>query len=144
MPIKQRKEKFLHQREVSTSELEKYHYPNTDGGAHNRWKNSLDLDDDDTCKLEEVAKGMLRYSSNANTEYLMDALGTENINERISKLGIEKHDSIYYLVSSLFVKDYLFPEKETENALKALQELPEEDYIKTCEEIHKKLEKQKF
>ena len=130
--------------EVSTSELEKYHYPKTDGGAHNRWKNSLDLDDNDTCQLEDVAKGMLRYSSNANTEYLMDALGTENINERIKKLGIKKHDSIYYLVSSLFVKDYLFPEKETANALKALQELSKEEYSNTCKEIHKKLKNNNF
>lgn len=137
-------EKISPTTEVSTSELEKYHYPNTDGGAHKNWKNSLDLADNDTCKLEEVAKGMLRYSSNANAEYLMDVLGTQAINNRIKKLGIKEHDSIYYLVSSLFIKDELFAKREEAEALKALKELPINDYITTCTKIHKKLKADTF
>jgi D-alanyl-D-alanine carboxypeptidase len=129
---------------VPMAEIEKYHYPKTDGGAHNRWKNSFGIVDNDSCTLKELAQGMLKFSSNANTEYLMDVLGPQNINNRIENLGITKHDSIYYLVSSLFIKDYLFSKKEDAEAVNALRKLPMEDYIDTCKDIHNKLKTNTF
>ncbi|SMG35506.1 D-alanyl-D-alanine carboxypeptidase [Marivirga sericea] len=123
----------------SVSDLEKYHYPATDGGAHKAWLNNLELEKDSIVSLSEISKGMIKYSSNANTEYLIDLLGLENINSRIELLGIEKHDSIYYLVSSLFIRDYLFPEKSNIEAIKSIKDLSNREYRNACREIHKKL-----
>ena len=57
--------------EVGISELEKFHVKNTDGGAHPKWldfvKNKIN---DDKITVREIAKGMIRFSSNANTEWL--------------------------------------------------------------------------
>jgi len=124
---------------VSLSELDKYHYPETDGGAHNRWLSSLNLQNDSLVSLNDVAKGMIKFSSNANTEYLLDMLGINHVNERVKRLGIKKHDSIYYLVSSLFVKDYLFPNQNKTEAIENLKKLSDEEYFETCNEIHQKL-----
>jgi D-alanyl-D-alanine carboxypeptidase len=124
----------------SVSKLEKYHYPGTDGGAHKAWLNNLELEKDSTFSLSEIAKGMIKYSSNANTEYLTELLGLENINQRIKLLDIDNHDSIYYLVSSLFVRDFLFPEKSNIEAIKSIKDLSDGEYRNACSEIHKKLE----
>ncbi|WP_375578666.1 hypothetical protein ABWH96_16795 [Marivirga tractuosa] len=87
---------------------------------------------------------MIKYSSNANTEYLTDLLGVANINQRIKLLGIEKHDSIYYLVSSLFVRDFLFPEKSNIEAIESIRDLSDGEYRKAGMQIHKKLKNGTF
>lgn len=129
---------------LSVSDLKKYHYPATDGGAHKAWLNNLELEKDSIVSLSEIAKAMIKYSSNANTEYLIDLLGLENINSRIKLLEIEKHDSIYYLVSSLFIRDFLFPEKSNIEAIKSIKDLSDGEYRKACVQIHKKLKNGTF
>ena len=44
----------------------------------------------DAISIREIAKGMIKFSSNANTEWLSKKLGLEQINNRIDSLGIEK------------------------------------------------------
>ncbi len=64
---------------IPLTDTDRYYVTNTDGGAHPQWKASLatqTLGTKDSVSLLEVAKGMIRFSSNANTEYLMDRLGT--------------------------------------------------------------------
>lgn len=62
--------------EVSLEELNTFYIPKTDGGAHEAWIASLNHGTKiDKVYLSEVAKGMIAYSSNANTEYLMNVLG---------------------------------------------------------------------
>lgn len=51
----------------------------------------------------EVAKGMMQFSSNANTEFLMWKLGLNNINANLPKLGLDKHQPLYPFVSALYV-----------------------------------------
>ena len=65
-----------------------------DGGAHEEWKKSLAVQMDgkgtipQTASLEEVAQGMMQYSSNNCTEHLINALGTDNLNALCEKHNI--------------------------------------------------------
>ncbi|MGV3240937.1 serine hydrolase, partial [Streptococcus hyovaginalis] len=82
--------------EVSLEELNSFYIPKTDGGAHEAWIANLnDGKETDKVHLSEVAKGMIAYSSNANTEYLIHVLGLENINTSLESLGISNHEPLY-------------------------------------------------
>lgn len=91
---------------VPLAALKKYYVQNTDGGAHSRWLEYVDKtrqNNNNAVTLGQVAYGMMKYSSNANTEYLIDKLGIDNVNNRIIQLGLTHHQKISYLVSSLFI-----------------------------------------
>lgn len=91
---------------IDTAVLNKYYIPNTDGNAQPQWlmyMKATNKMQNGKVQLEEVAKGMINFSSNANTEYLLDLLGPENVNKRLSLLGLTNHDPLYYFVSSLGV-----------------------------------------
>ncbi len=121
-------------------ELEKFHVKNTDGGAHPAWLNSLSKKDSSIgVPVREIAKGMIRYSSNANTEWLSKKLGLENINSRLDSVGISNHTEIYYIVSALFVRKELFPDLNGTELVQQLRELSEAVYIDTINSIHLKL-----
>ena len=59
------------QESVALNELDKFYIPNTDGGAHLNWLRSIKSKiNDNQIPISEITKGMIRYSSNANTEWL--------------------------------------------------------------------------
>jgi D-alanyl-D-alanine carboxypeptidase len=123
---------------VPLREIAKYYIPNTDGNAHPSWvsyENKLGNIIHDSVKLINVARGMMMFSSNANTEYLMDRLGQDNINSNIRMLGLKKHTPAYYLVSSLFI--YQNPRKLSEDKLlKEISKVSDEDYVKFTSVTH--------
>ncbi len=91
---------------VPLSEVARFYIPDTDGGAHRAWLESLKTSkstNNNTASLMEVAKGMMQFSSNANTEFLMWKLGLNNINANLPKLGLDKHQPLYPFVSALYV-----------------------------------------
>ncbi|WP_235299189.1 serine hydrolase [Portibacter marinus] len=125
---------------ISFDLLDQYYIPGTDGGAHMAWFKSIKNDIiGDGITLKEIAKGMIDYSSNANTEFLCDKLGLENVNDRIGKLGIDRHSEIYYIVSALFVDREMFPDLTGQELTNALEEVPMEDYISISHSIHDQL-----
>lgn len=128
------------QEEISIDELAKFYTPNTDGGAHPSWLKSVkNKITNNRISISEIAKGMIRYSSNANTEWLGNRLGLDNINDRIDSLGVKNYTKFYNIVSALFVGKEKFPKlkgKELEGKLKTLSF---EDYIETTNQIYTKL-----
>ncbi|MEI8279102.1 MAG: serine hydrolase [Bacteroidota bacterium] len=63
---------------IDSTELDHYYIPFTDGGAQPNWLKSMQqkqVIQGGKIPLVEVAKGMIKYSSNANTEYLIERLG---------------------------------------------------------------------
>lgn len=129
-------------KQVALSELDKYYIPNTDGNAHPQWlayeKQKGNISND-SVSLLEVARGMMMFSSNANTEYLMDLLGLNNINQNYKLLGVKNYTPVFYLVSSLFI--YQNPKKKSEDKiLKQIRSLSAHDYFKATEVIHEQLE----
>ena len=126
---------------VSLNELDKYYLPYTDGGAHPNWiayEKQLGHIKNDSVALINVARGMIIFSSNANTEYLMDFVGLDNITNNNELLGIKRHTRIYPLVAALFM--YQNPKKKSEDyILKGINSLTEEQYCRYAYDMHKAL-----
>ncbi|MBN8835204.1 MAG: serine hydrolase [Sphingobacteriales bacterium] len=126
---------------VALQELDKYYIPNTDGGAHLQWlqyeKKSGNIQND-SVPLVDVARGMMMFSSNANTEYLQDLLGMDNVKNNIQLLGLSKHTAIFPLVASLFM--YQNPKKiKEEKIIKGIKKLSEEAYCRYIYDMHNAL-----
>ncbi|MCY7293132.1 MAG: class A beta-lactamase-related serine hydrolase [Ferruginibacter sp.] len=126
---------------VPLKELDKYYLPDTDGDAHPGWidyEKGLGHIIDDSVSLLNIARGMILFSSNANTEYLMDLVGLDNIKNNNEILGIKNHTVVYPLVASLFM--YQNPKKKTEDyILKGISTLTEEQYCRFIYDMHKAL-----
>lgn len=126
---------------ILLSELNRYYIPNTDGGAHPAWikyEKSKGHITNDSISLLNVARGMILFSSNANTEYLMDLLGLDNVKNNIQLLGIKQHTAIYPLVASLFIYQNPRHLKE-EKLIKSINRLDDETYSRFIYDIHKAL-----
>ncbi|MEP6950092.1 MAG: serine hydrolase [Ginsengibacter sp.] len=132
---------FSKNKKVTLSELGKYYLPNTDGDAHPGWVNyerNLGNVINDSVKLIDVAKGMIMFSSNANTEYLMDMLGPNNVQNNIRLLNLKQHTAIYPLVASLFI--YQNPKKAgSDKILREIKKMSDEDYARAAFFIHNEL-----
>ncbi|KAB8135764.1 serine hydrolase [Gracilibacillus oryzae] len=132
---------------VPLAELDKFYLENTDGGAHPSWLEEMRAAGhivNDSVPLHQVAKGMIRYSSNANTDFLIEKLGTESINLVIEQLELENHDPIYPLVSALLASNYLNDQHDGNYSNSELEEmlrsLSMDKYRELVWEIHGKLE----
>lgn len=84
---------------ISIKDLAKFYIPKTDGGAHQAWLNQLE--GKSSVPLHEVARGMILYSSNANTEYLIERLGLDQINQTVTSLALSQHEMLYPFVSAM-------------------------------------------
>ncbi|HMJ46453.1 MAG TPA: serine hydrolase, partial [Ferruginibacter sp.] len=119
----------------------KYYISNTDGDAHPGWlayEKKLNHIKGDSIQLMHVARGMIMFSSNANTEYLMDLLGFDNVKNNIRLLGLQQHSAIYPLVASLFM--YQNPRhKKEESILKGIKNLTEQEYCRYIFDMHNAL-----
>ncbi len=125
---------------IPLSDLDKFYVPNTDGDAHKSWLESIkDKISDDKISIREISKGMIKFSSNANTEWLLNRLGIENVNNRLDSLGLKNHTEIYNIVSALFVGKELFPDLKGKELQKKLTELKQSEYIAATNRIHQKL-----
>jgi D-alanyl-D-alanine carboxypeptidase len=119
---------------IDTALPARFYIPNTDGNAHPNWLK--DMEDNHNIvngkvRLEEIAKGMIRYSSNANTEFLMEKLGLDSINSNLARLGLIYHQPLYPIVSALFVLKGMKEE--------VAKKMPMDAYIDSCYAIHKRL-----
>lgn len=86
---------------IKLIELNKFYFANTDGGAHLEWLKTIG--DRTEVTLHEVAQGMITFSSNANTEFLMKKLQLHHINAVIQELELMDHDKITPLVAPLYM-----------------------------------------
>lgn len=129
---------------VSLDDLNQYYWENTDGGAHEGWLDEMNVEkkiENNEVKLHNVAKGMVKYSSNANTDYLMDVLGLSDINKRAESLGLNQHEKLYPIVSSQIIPEYLESEFENEETmLNYIGNLSMEDYRLLTKEINQNIQ----
>jgi len=126
---------------IPVSELEKYYVRNTDGGAHQMWLDAVSARiTDQKISIREISKGMIKYSSNANTEWLMLKLGLGNINAELNNLAVKNHESLYYIVSSLFVGKESFPGLTGSSLAEKLRLMSNADYLSAINTIHQKLQ----
>jgi D-alanyl-D-alanine carboxypeptidase len=123
------------EQQVSLKGLERYYVPKTDGGAHEAWLSELK---GNSASLQQVAKGMIAYSSNANTDYLIEMLGLHHINSNLESLNFKNHEPLYPLASSLFIPMKLMEENNLskKEALANLKEMPLHEYRDMAIDIH--------
>ena len=130
---------------IALGELDKYYLENTDGGAHPKWLEEVRekglVDDKESVSLHHVVKGMITYSSNANTDYLIDRLELKNINQRLTKLGLKKHQPLYPISSAMLIPDFLQKEHDLsdEELYGRVKELSLEEYRELAIKIHQLL-----
>jgi len=126
---------------IPLGDLEKYYLPYTDGGAYPQWlayeKGKGHLAGDSVA-LIDVARGMIIFSSNANSEYLMDLLGFSNVQSNLAMLGLKQHTPIYPLVASLFL--YQNPKHLDDDAIiRQIQGMNNDAYAHAAFLIHQEL-----
>lgn len=125
-------------KKVRLKDLGNLYVPHTDGGAHKAWIAQLRKQNVESVPLSEVAKGMITYSSNANTDYLIEHLGLQNINNVSESLGIVNHEPMYPIVSSLFIPGQLMNERNLtkQELLKEMKKMDMTEYRNRAIDIH--------
>ncbi|RIN47551.1 hypothetical protein BU036_13085, partial [Staphylococcus simulans] len=103
------KEIDLNQR-ISISEIEKYNYMPKTNVKYEKWKDSLRKNASKPT-IKQILEGMINYSSNPNTDFLLDYLGEEKVNKLAMNLTNKNHGYIYKSSSSLAIPIYLKEEK---------------------------------
>ncbi|WP_053482325.1 serine hydrolase [Lysinibacillus sp. FJAT-14745] len=128
---------------VPLDDLKRYYIKNTDGNAHENWLKTMRSEGkvkNNEVTLHDVAKGMITYSSNANTDFLIDLLGITNINERAQSLKLTQHEEVYPIVSALLIPEQIENETLSEKQLiKKLREMPIATYRSKAEELSEQM-----
>lgn len=131
--------KLLPQSKVAVKDLNKYYIPNTDGQAQPSWLKSIGKTVNDSVTLLQAAQGMIRFSSNANTEYLQDLLGLDNINKNLKALQLKDHQPLYYFTAAAIMVCLKPANKSEDQWIAELRSMPLSAYSKKCEEAHQLL-----
>lgn len=136
---------------VALEELDRFYVPNLDGGAHPAWVQRMTDDgavEEGRVTMRNVAKGMMEFSSNANTEFLTHELGLENINALLQELSLTSHEPLFPFVSALFIPYELIEKgkklgmdhpEAIRYAKQQLGPMSDEEFRQTASIIHKKL-----
>jgi D-alanyl-D-alanine carboxypeptidase len=127
---------------VSLSELERFYIPGSDGYAHLDWLEEIQKSKkimNNCVSLLEVGRGMMQFSSNANTEYLLNRLGLDSINNRLHVLNLSHHDPIYPISSAILLPSYIANTEliSIRKALTVLQAFTYEEYAHKATELFK-------
>ncbi|MGF7216641.1 D-alanyl-D-alanine carboxypeptidase [Spirosoma lacussanchae] len=123
---------------VLLSDIDRYYLPNTDGGAQPAWKAELTARQaiqNGRVTLLDAAKGMIRYSSNANTEYLSDRLGFRAVNANRRSLKLPKHEPVLPMVAPLL----LYSTTDKAATLARLRAMKSRDYEAQSMTLHAQL-----
>ncbi|WP_404407023.1 serine hydrolase [Jeotgalibacillus malaysiensis] len=114
--------------QIPLSALEPFYFKRTDGGAHDAWLKEINRQD--PVSLAQVAEGMMHYSSNANSDYLMHRLGLDRINRTLEETGLTDHEPIFPFVAALAVPYTLTTEQKLtlEGANAEVRDMSKEEY----------------
>ncbi|WP_169057669.1 serine hydrolase [Bacillus pumilus] len=116
---------------VALSDIEKFFIDRTDGGAHTYWLEVNDFSEHAT--LLDVAKGMMQFSSNACTDYLIDLLDLERINDQMKQAGLTEHDELMPLTPKLLWPAYVSDHER--DAFKQMSDVTDKQYKSLMIEI---------
>lgn len=119
---------------VELNKVDNFYIPNTDGGAHPNWKKSLNSSSE--ASLLEIAKGMMQFSSNACTDYLINEVGVDVINQSIEALKLN-HDKITYLTPPILIPGYLSDKRSV--AINKLEQMDKQFYQELSQELFEKM-----
>ena len=97
--------KFDPNERVPLGDLDLYYLPRTDGGAHPAFLEEVKADADGTISLLEVVYGMIRFSSNAATDYLHARMSDADFEAFYALLGVEDTDIPISLLGMFLAQD---------------------------------------
>lgn len=126
---------------VTLEELNKFYIPGSDGNAHKnwlQWLQSARKEIEGKTTLFEVVRGMLTHSSNANTEFLIEKLGLDQINENVTKLSLASHDLIFPFSSAGLMSSYIQERDKIDfkESVNKINKMSYEEYMEASIEIH--------
>lgn len=116
---------------VALSDIERFYIDRTDGGAHTYWLEVNGFSEHAT--LLDVARGMMQVSSNACTDYLIDRLDLEKINDRMKQAGLTEHDELMPVTPKLLWSSYVSDHRR--NVLKQMSGVSHEQYKSLMDKI---------
>jgi len=115
---------------VKLEELEKLYIPFIDSAAHTAWLEFAKANNEiknGSIKLVDIARGMIRFGSYTNADFLMDLLGFDSVKENIGLFKLKQHTAIFPFAGSLFT--YHIPKKSSEDKLlKSLAKYSDKKY----------------
>ena len=121
--------------QIKIADLEHYYLPKTDGGAHINGLAGLKIKTDElgfaldqkaVIALDEIARIMIHYSGNAETDYLIQRLGYEKVN---SAAGMQHHTPIHSILGiSLAMMDHERPLADGDLLQQLIKDVECEDY----------------
>ncbi|EON73620.1 serine hydrolase [Lysinibacillus sphaericus] len=117
--------KFLNPDElVPVKEVDSLYLKNTDGNAHNLWKENEHIGSEVT--LKEIAKGMMKYSSNACTDFIYYRLGKDKIDAVIKEYSLLQQTEIYPINSAILIPSYLYIAEKVpkKNIAQTIKDMP--------------------
>lgn len=113
-------------RRISLFHIQKYHLPGMDGGAHFRSIIHLFRQrrvHNFKIQLQDAVDIMIKFSSNAAADFLIDLMGLDDINHFQDLHLQQSHSNIGYLAGSALVRsDLLLQNRGLEHARRALQQ----------------------
>lgn len=126
---------------IPLSDLQRFYVHGTDGGAHNQWLDYLHrekLITNQTVTAREVAKGMIHYSSNANTEFLISLIGLDEIHKLLKRMDLNYHQAVFPIGSSFLLPAYLsrFEGLSKNKIIQRIEAMSQEEYIELSIKIH--------
>lgn len=127
--------------EIALEELQRFYIPGSDGGAHEKWLESVKAQNkisEGRVTLFEIARGMLIQSSNANMEFLMQRLGLDAINANLQHLAMNSHDRLFPFSSAGLICSFVQEQEKIsfEEALLSIEGMSREEYMAHALSIH--------
>ncbi|MCY8262766.1 serine hydrolase [Bacillus inaquosorum] len=148
--IKQVEKGIINPKEqIPLKKLEDYVLIKRENDNHKKWLNKIKTikgEKAKTIQLEEIVRSLFTHSSNPNTDYLLDKLGLENVNNTIAK-NYKPHDKLYPISLSELTHHYIkwkykdFTSKETNDRITKLNY---EEYTHLITSIQKLIEQGKY
>lgn len=125
---------------VPLEDLELFYVNGTDGSGHLKWLVYLEkqrLIQDGKVTLLEAGRGMLHFSSNANTDYLLQLLTPEQVNASAVNSGFGFHDPLYHFGAAVLMPAYLEDVRSVsmEEAIETIEKMSMDDYRKLAGDI---------
>ncbi|MBY6276037.1 serine hydrolase [Symbiobacterium thermophilum] len=138
--VKAVKEKWIDPNEkVPIESVDVFYFENTDENAHKSWKWEEGIEYEVT--LKEIAQGMMKYSSNACTDYMYLRLGCERIAQVMKDFSVHPHTDIYPVNSAMLIPAYFYQasQMKRKEIAKTIKDMDDQHYCELVQEMFQKI-----
>ncbi|MGQ5110970.1 serine hydrolase [Bacillus halotolerans] len=148
--IKQVEKGIINPKEqIPLKKLDDYVLIKRENDNHKKWLNKIKTikgEQAKTIPLEEIVRSLFTHSSNPNTDYLLDKLGLENVNNTITE-NYKPHDKLYPIGLSELTHHYIkwkYKDSSSKETSDRITKLNYEEYTNLVNSIQKLNEKGKY